>query len=453
MSLPSQSARGDGRSGAVSSRRRRKNPVRSVLPFVVVGALLIVVWFAIRPTGVTPDEAAAGTDAGGAAVEAAENRARGPVGVPMDPAAGDRGRERARDDNGPREIAQGRNEARGVVAGEPPRPLPGAGEPDPDAVDRAMAQNGGVVSPPADTRTTEGTGSQTGGVLTRALEGSAPANRPAGQPGVQPAAQPAPEASRVRMQIDTARRLVAENDRVGARALLSRVLRDPALSTAEADLLRDELSEINQRLVFGRQVEPRDTISEEYVVASGDSLSRIASRRELATHWKLIQRVNGLSDPTKIRLGQTVKLVRGPFHAVVDKSEFRMDIWHGPPSDPSRWVYIRSFDVGLGEGDGTPVGSFVVSANKLENPGWVNPRNAREQYAPNDPKNPIGEFWLGLEGVGSTEGVTGYGIHGTIDPSSVGKSMSMGCVRLRDEDIAVVYELLAERVSRVEIVP
>jgi lipoprotein-anchoring transpeptidase ErfK/SrfK len=116
-------------------------------------------------------------------------------------------------------------------------------------------------------------------------------------------------------------------------------------------------------------------------------------------------------------------------------------------------VYVRSFDVGLGEGDGTPVGSFVVSANKLENPGWVNPRDSRERYEPNDPRNPIGEFWLGLDGVGASEGVAGYGIHGTIDPGSIGENKSMGCVRLRDEDIAMVYELLAERVSRVEIVP
>jgi hypothetical protein len=438
--------------------------MRSALPFVVVGLLLIVVWFAIRPTGVTPDETGAVTNPGEAAVGAANGGGRGPVGVPMDPAGGDAGGERS-GERGPREIAQGRSESRGVVTTEPPRPLPGAGEPDPDAVDRAIARNGGVVSPPADTGTTRGPGSGSGspggspsgspggGVLTRALEESSPANQPTTvQP--QPAARPspAPEASRVRMQIDTARRLVTENDRVGARTLLSRVLRDPSLNTAEANLLRDELTEINQRLVFGRQVEPSDAITEEYKVASGDSLSRIASRRELATHWKLIQRVNGLNDPTKIRLGQTLKLVRGPFHAVVDKSEFRMDIWHGPPSDPSRWVYIRSFDVGLGEGDGTPLGSFVVSVNKLENPGWANPRDGRERYAPNDPKNPIGEFWLGLDGVGSSEGVTGYGIHGTIDPSSIGRNLSMGCVRLRDEDIAVVYELLAERVSRVEIV-
>jgi lipoprotein-anchoring transpeptidase ErfK/SrfK len=47
----------------------------------------------------------------------------------------------------------------------------------------------------------------------------------------------------------------------------------------------------------------------------------------------------------------------------------------------------------------------------------------------------------------------GYGIHGTIEPQSIGREMSMGCVRLGAEDVALVYELLMPRVSVVKIVP
>lgn len=441
MSLPSQSARGGVRATSVSTRRRRKSPVRSALPFLIIVVLVVIVWFTVRPTGGGRTEEPAVPPA----VSESAPTTTGAIAP------------------GPTEIAQGGGRRTPPVS-EPPRALPGAKEPARDEVERVLSMNS---SPPADR---PAGGAESGGMLARALEDPArgaaaaatqQATQQAAQPATQQATQQATEpvapasepASRVRVQIDTARRLASENDRVGARALLSRVLRDRGLSASEANMLRDELTLLNEQLIFGRTVDAADPITEEYTVASGDSLSRIATRRELATHWKLIQRVNGLSDPTKIRLGQKLKLVRGPFHAVVDKSDFRMDVWHGPPSDPSRWVYIRSFDVGLGEGDGTPVGTFVVSANKLENPGWVNPRDGRERYEPNDPKNPIGEFWLGLDGVGASEGVSGYGIHGTIDPVSVGKNLSMGCVRLRDEDIALVYELLAERVSVVEIVP
>lgn len=258
---------------------------------------------------------------------------------------------------------------------------------------------------------------------------------------------------RVRLQLDTAQRMVNQNDRVAARRLLSQTLSAPNLSARDSQRLRDELTKINNVLLFGPVVAPNDPICEEYTIQSGDSLSRIASKRELATHWKLIQRVNQISNPSRIRLGQSLKLVHGPFHAVIYKRDHRMDIYHGSPNNPANWLYIRSFNVGLGADNGTPIGTFTVSTNKLENPGWVNPRNARESYTPDDPANPIGEFWLGLDGVGQYANLTGYGIHGTIDPSSIGGDQSMGCIRLANGDIDLVYELLAERVSVVEIRP
>jgi lipoprotein-anchoring transpeptidase ErfK/SrfK len=36
----------------------------------------------------------------------------------------------------------------------------------------------------------------------------------------------------------------------------------------------------------------------------------------------------------------------------------------------------------------------------------------------------------------------GYGIHGTDQPESIGRSVSHGCVRLRNEDIAKLYEMV-----------
>ncbi|MBL4591056.1 MAG: L,D-transpeptidase, partial [Phycisphaerales bacterium] len=42
---------------------------------------------------------------------------------------------------------------------------------------------------------------------------------------------------------------------------------------------------------------------------------------------------------------------------------------------------------------------------------------------------------------------------GTIDQNSIGGNQSMGCVRLAKGDIDTVYELLAEHISRVLIVP
>jgi len=44
-----------------------------------------------------------------------------------------------------------------------------------------------------------------------------------------------------------------------------------------------------------------------------------------------------------------------------------------------------------------------------------------------------------------------YGIHGTIDPASIGENMSMGCIRMLPKDVALVYDLLVNKHSRVTI--
>ncbi|MEL6328215.1 MAG: LysM peptidoglycan-binding domain-containing protein [Planctomycetota bacterium] len=245
---------------------------------------------------------------------------------------------------------------------------------------------------------------------------------------------------------------IAAGDVLGARALLNSGVMDSRLSEVDRGVVRRRLAALNDEVLFGPTIVAGDPMTESYKVRSGDSLSRIAARQDLDTHWKLIQRVNGLSDPTKIRVGQTLKLVRGPFHAVVRKSSYRLDLYFGPADSPSGWTYVRSFEVGLGELGSTPTGEFMVRENgKLENPAWVNPRDGREQYGRNDPNNPIGEHWIGVEGLGDSAVHTGYGLHGTIEPDSIGTQSSMGCVRLRDDDIALLYELLGEGASRVSI--
>lgn len=428
MSLPSQSSRNATRSSQVYYRRSRANPIFRIGAIAVILIVVLLVWFTlIRPR---------------AAKVAQEDQSAQATPNQIDPAP----------------IAKATvppSDKPVIISNSPSRPLPGAGDrPDPNRdLDRAL----GTTTPPgtADTDILAAAARQA-----QQNPDADPTPNPASQrqiedrnAGTGRSGHPASGASGIRLQLDTARRLIAENDRVGARRLLSQTLINADISQSERQTLRDELTALNQQLIFSPVADPADPITEMYQVQSGDSLSRIASRRELATHWKLIARVNQIADPTKIRLGQNLKLVRGPFHAIVDKSDHRIDLYHGAPADPSSWIYIRSFDVGLGSDDGTPVGEFVVSKNKLENPGWVNPRDAREQYTPNDPKNPIGEFWIGLDGVGQFSNLTSLGIHGTIDPASIGRNQSMGCVRLADGDIDIVYELLAEHISRVLIVP
>jgi LysM repeat protein len=253
--------------------------------------------------------------------------------------------------------------------------------------------------------------------------------------------------------INAARQRMGSGDAVGARAILSRALADARTPEAERVVLRDDLTNINADLVFSPRVDPQDAFSYSYTVQAGDSLVRINQREKLGPDWRLIQRVNKMSGPNRLSVGQKLKLVRGPFHVVVTKSAYRLDLYMGAADKPAEWVFVRSFKVGLGEGNSTPPGEFIVRrGSKLVNPHWVNPRTG-EKFAADDPKNPIGEHWIGLEGLGQYSTITGYGIHGTIEPGSIGQQRSMGCVRLGTEDIALLYELLGEGVSTVKIQP
>ncbi len=237
-------------------------------------------------------------------------------------------------------------------------------------------------------------------------------------------------------------------DPVRARAELTRLVDSKQLGDAERRAAYAAVNSVAERVFFSPKIVPGDTVGQSYVVRKGDSLARICSREKLGVDWRFIQRINGLASEKSLRPDMRLKLAHGPFHAEVVKGDFVMNIYAG--TGPDR-VMVLSLPVGLGENDGTPVGSFRVKKNsKLVNPEWRNPRTG-EKFAANDPKNPIGERWIGLEGTTpDTARFQGYGIHGTIDPASVGKQMSMGCVRLNDREVEVVYELLGND-STVEI--
>lgn len=287
--------------------------------------------------------------------------------------------------------------------------------------------------------------------------GSIGATSDGGAAGLVPT-QPTPPPARPRTEaqaiLAVAQRAMDENRLVDAREELNRALHAVDFSEAERDAFRTRLTELNETLFFSPTVTPGDPLVFSYTIKSGDVLINVVRRENAKVDWRFITRINRISDPSRIRPGQTLKMVRGPLHAVVNKSAFRLDLYADQKDGQGNRMYLRSFPVGLGEFDSTPVGQFVVRQNsKLVDPRWVNPRTG-EAFASKDPKNPIGNRWIGLEGTdANTSTLNGYGIHGTIDPQSIGKMASMGCVRMQTPDVELIYEVLIERVSEVEVRP
>ena len=241
----------------------------------------------------------------------------------------------------------------------------------------------------------------------------------------------------------------SSGDLLGARRLLNDALVSAHLNPSDADAAKRMLSELNQTLVFSPKVSAGDPFASTYTVKSGELLRTIADKFDVP--WELIARLNNMPDPRKLRAGQSLKVVTGPFHAVVSKGRYTLDVYLGSPGEKGS-LFVRSFNVGLGANDSTPTGSWIVETHKkIKNPTYFSPRGEGVIHA-DDPKNPLGERWIGLTGIdGQAVGKQSYGIHGTIEPDSIGKQASMGCIRMRNEDVELVFDMLTEGKSVVVV--
>ncbi len=268
------------------------------------------------------------------------------------------------------------------------------------------------------------------------------------QPYVAPAG-PAPAGNAATVLADARAKMQAGN-LLEARDLVNGALASGRIVASDAGAARQLLSEISQTVVFSSRRFPDDKWGGTYSVQPGDRLDRIGAKYGLTP--AMLMKLNGIPDARKLRSGATIKVLKGPFHAVVNKSAFRLDLYLGAPGGAES-VYVTSFPVGLGKDNSTPDGKWVVAPEKkLKNPEYYSPRG-EGIIAANDPRNPLGEFWIGLDGTeGEARGKLSYGIHGTIDPTSIGKQASMGCVRMRNEDAAVVFDAVVEGKSSVVVV-
>jgi LysM repeat protein len=233
--------------------------------------------------------------------------------------------------------------------------------------------------------------------------------------------------------------------RIEARQELNRLLHSP-LPEADKDEIRAHLARIASETIFSRSRVEGDPLVDTYTVQRGDRLVHVARRYDIP--HEAIMHVNGIHDPARIAEGMKLAVPRGPFHARIYKSRFRLDLY-------LQDLYVRSFPVGLGVDSGTPTGTWRVK-NRQPNPTYYPPPSApdRRVIPPNDPKNPLGEYWIGLEGIeGEAFGKEGYGIHGTIEPETIGRNASLGCVRMREEDVALLFRLLQVGKSTVTIYP
>lgn len=183
----------------------------------------------------------------------------------------------------------------------------------------------------------------------------------------------------------------------------------------------EALDSLNIRILFSPAITQGFLI---YEVQKGDTVTMIAKRFNTTKDY--IIKANGLTDGI-IKVGRKLKLTNTKFSMVVDKSQNILTL-------KSNDEILKTYKVATGKNSSTPSGAFTVT-NKLIDPPWYPP--AGGVIPAGDPKNVLGSRWMGIS-------KPGYGIHGTIEPESIGKSVTEGCVRMRNGDVEELYAIVPE---------
>jgi len=183
------------------------------------------------------------------------------------------------------------------------------------------------------------------------------------------------------------------------------------------EMVRD-YERLNKKILFSRTISP-DTA--EITVVEGDSIYLIAKKN--GTTSALTKKINGLTKDV-IYPGMKLKVVTGKFFIRVDKSGNTLRLFLNDKP-------IKTYAVATGRDNSTPTGEFTVQ-HKLVDPTWY---RTGAVVPPGDPENGLGTRWLGFDH-------PGYGIHGTTEPHLIGRQVSHGCVRMRNEDVEELYDII-----------
>jgi len=223
-----------------------------------------------------------------------------------------------------------------------------------------------------------------------------------------------------------AKALEEKDDLTGARGKWHDILRQAADVRVVSDA-EEKIGKMNIALVLTPRPMPEKV---DYVVQAGDSIEKIA--RKHGTTIELVQESNQLKNADLIKAGDRLVVLTGKVSIVVSKGRNDLVVRLND-------TFFKRYRIGTGKYSKTPIGTFVV-ADRQKEPVWWRPDGKQIPYG--DKENILGTRWMSIKATGSTADIKGYGIHGTWDDASIGKSESAGCVRMRNSDVEELYKLV-----------
>jgi LysM repeat protein len=242
----------------------------------------------------------------------------------------------------------------------------------------------------------------------------------------------------------------AQNDADSGKIIVARnsyndILNMSPLPDSVREMVKKQMTALADQWLFTKTIQLGDDLCSSYKVQPGDSLAQIAAKCKVP--YEFIMRINNIASDKGLRADQVIKIAQGPFHAIIYKSAFTMDLY-------LQNIYIKSYKIGLGkEGHDTPVGLWRAKVGgKLIKPTWTDPDTGKTYHA-DDPDYPLGSGWIRLEGTDNrTRGIEGIAIHGTNDESTIGTKSSRGCIRLYNGELKEVYDMFEAGFSELRVV-
>lgn len=164
--------------------------------------------------------------------------------------------------------------------------------------------------------------------------------------------------------------------------------------------------------------------SDNYVVQGGDSYDKIARRYRISTNllYDLNNRPRGKA---MLHPNDNLKVPKGEPKIVVRKRDFTCSLYFGDK-------LVRQYVIAHGRNNNTPEGVTTITSMTVD--------PEKSSRGPNDPVNEMKLRWIGLENYAGDR--TGIGFHGTQYPESIPGMTSRGCVRMHDEDVIELYDIV-----------
>ena len=191
------------------------------------------------------------------------------------------------------------------------------------------------------------------------------------------------------------------------------------------------LGDVNMQLLKSALMMPG---KEYYVIQSGDYLQKISKKYN--TTVALLKTMNGMESDV-IRLGDRLLVFNSTFTIRVSKSRNELDLI-------SNGRIFKRYSVGTGKFGKTPAVKFTI-VDKIIEPPWTRPAD-NKQIEYGDPENVLGSRWMAIKSADHPE-LTGFGIHGTWERNSIGQQSSAGCIRMLNEDVEELFDLVPRKTS------